>query len=72
MAGEEKKGRVVWFSPDLGYGFIRLLDKSLPDAYFHWSELIMDDYKTIKKNRLVSFICYMTRQGTLAKQVRPL
>ncbi len=66
------KGKVIWFRPHLGYGFIKFDDESWPNAFFHYSSLKMDGYKNIKKNTPVSFDMHFSRLGVTALDVTPL
>ena len=47
------KGTVKNFNKEKGYGFIRAEDNR--DYFFHYSALIMDDYKTAEKGENVEF-----------------
>ena len=42
------QGTVKWFSSEKGYGFIKLSDGR--DVFFHYSQLVMDGFKTIEEN----------------------
>ena len=48
------QGTVKWFSSEKGYGFIKLSDGR--DVFFHYSQLVMDGFKTIEENAKVEFV----------------
>ena len=47
-------GKVVWFSGEKSYGFIKPDDGS-PDIFVHFSSILMDGYKTLKPEAKVSY-----------------
>lgn len=55
------------FNKDKGYGFI--ITEGLPDVFFHYSELVMEGFKTIEQDALVEFELVDTDRGPQAKQV---
>ena len=46
-------GRVVWFDAHLGYGFIGVNNEK--DVFVHWSDIISEGFKTLKKGQEVAF-----------------
>ncbi|MDR1016607.1 MAG: cold-shock protein [Coriobacteriales bacterium] len=46
-------GKVKWFSPDKGYGFISREDGD--DLFVHYSEIQMDGFKNLDENQEVEF-----------------
>lgn len=60
-------GKVDWFSPKLGYGFIEYEDdgNAVP-IFVHYSEIQMDGYKKLKRGQEVSFVIKNTDKGLQA------
>jgi CspA family cold shock protein len=50
-------GKVIWFNPKPGYGFIEWSDNGMKqkDMFVHFSDIICDGFKTIQKEQKVSF-----------------
>lgn len=47
-------GNVLWFNDKLGYGFIG--NKNInSDIFFHFKEIQMDEFKTLKEGDYVKF-----------------
>lgn len=53
MQEEKYIGKVVWFNPSLGYGFIKKQDDK--DIFVHWSDIAFEGFKTLKKGQEVAF-----------------
>jgi CspA family cold shock protein len=53
MQEEKYVGKVVWFDAKLGYGFISRTDEA--DLFIHWSDIITEGFKTLKKGQEVIF-----------------
>ena len=64
------KGTVKNFNKEKGYGFIRAEDNR--DYFFHYSALIMDDYKTAEKGENVEFEIEESDRGPRAKNVKQI
>ena len=47
------EGRVKWFNAEKGYGFIAM--EGSDDLFVHFSEIVMDGYKTLSEDALVEF-----------------
>ena len=62
------KGTVKMFNKEKGYGFIRAEDNR--DYFFHYSALVMDDYKTAEKGEAVEFEVEESERGPRAANVR--
>ena len=67
-------GKTIWYSRAHGYGFIRVLDKRITDAFVHYSDIFdpPNIFSALKKGQLVKFRVYITRQGPVAKEVRKI
>lgn len=61
------KGAVKRFNKDKGYGFITCEDKV--DAFFHYSQLLMDGYKTVNIGQEVEFETEENEKGRRALQI---
>ncbi|HJF39907.1 MAG TPA: cold shock domain-containing protein [[Clostridium] spiroforme] len=48
------KGKVKWFDAQLGYGFIQS-EEVENDIYVHFSEIMMNGFKTLDEGDLVKF-----------------
>lgn len=64
------KGKVIRFNPKKGFGFIK--SENEKDAFFHYSELQMEGFKTIDVNDEVEFDLVETEKGFAAKNIRKL
>ena len=53
------KGKILWFNPkkDSGYGFIGWSKDGVEqrDMFIHFSDIICDGFKTVKKGDVVEF-----------------
>ena len=51
-------GKVVWFDPKKGYGFISYKDLSgnYSDIFVHFSDIVISGFKTLNKDQEVSFL----------------
>jgi CspA family cold shock protein len=54
-------GKVKWFSPDKGYGFIE--QEGGEDLFVHFSEIQMDGFKTLEEGTPVQFDVVSGRNG---------
>jgi len=64
-------GRVKWFSNEKGYGFIEAVE-SQQDIFVHFSDIVMEGYKTLKENDMVFFVLEQGAKGPGARHVCPL
>ena len=64
------KGTVKMFNKEKGYGFIRGEDGK--DYFFHYSVLVMDDFKTAEKGENVEFEVQESERGLRAKDVKKI
>ena len=62
------QGKVKRFNKTKGFGFITLDDGH--DVFFHYSELIMDGFKTIEEGASVEFDVVETEKGLQARQIK--
>jgi CspA family cold shock protein len=53
MKEEKYIGTVVWFDAKLGYGFISRPNEK--DLFIHWSDIVSEGFKTLKKGQQVAF-----------------
>ena len=54
---EEKvnvKGKVKWFDPKKGYGFI-IAEELGKEVYVHFTEIKQDGFRSLEKDELVTF-----------------
>ena len=68
--GQVMKGTVKMFNAEKGYGFIRTEDGR--DAFFHYSALVMDNYKTAEKGEAVEFELEESERGLRANNIHKL
>ncbi|HET6351836.1 MAG TPA: cold-shock protein [Coriobacteriia bacterium] len=65
------EGKVKWFNPDKGYGFIER--DGGDDLFVHFSEIQVDGFKTLDEGQAVSFTEGVGNNGKpQATQVRPV
>lgn len=46
-------GKVIWFKPKPGFGFIDWEGEN--DLFVHFSDIVSEGFKTLKKDQKVSF-----------------
>ena len=61
-------GRVRWFSPRKGYGFI--LRDGGEDIFVHHSVIDMEGFRTLAEGQLVEYEVHSTDKGDQARRVR--
>ena len=61
------QGKVKKFNKDKGFGFIALEDGR--DVFFHYSQLVMEGFKTIEEDAEVEFELVETEKGLQAHNV---
>ena len=64
------RGKVKSFSNEKGYGFIAA--ENGKDVFFHYSQLVMEGYKSIDSDRFVEFDLVETERGLQAHNIRKL
>lgn len=62
-------GTVKWFNDAKGFGFIQP-DDGGPDAFAHFSAIVMDGYKSLKEGARVDFDLTQGPKGLMAVQIR--
>ena len=63
-------GRVKWFNEQKGFGFISREDGD--DVFVHYSEIVVDGFKTLSENQEVTFDIKEGPKGLQATNVKPL
>ena len=66
-----KYGRVKWFDPRKGYGFIELEDGS-GDVFVHFSDILGEGYRTLEEGQKVRFEILESEKGPKAVKVERL
>ncbi len=61
------EGKVKMFNNEKGYGFITI--EGGKEVFFHYSELVMEGFKTIEDGASVEFEMVETERGLQARQV---
>jgi CspA family cold shock protein len=57
------KGKVKWFNDQKGFGFIKW--ENAKDIFFHFSDIIMNGYKTLNKEDRIKFKLGENRHGVI-------
>ena len=61
------EGKVKWFNPAKGYGFIASADDQ--EVFVHYASITGDGFKTLKEGDLVSFDIANGEKGLRAENV---
>jgi CspA family cold shock protein len=61
------EGKVKWFNPKKGYGFIAAADNS--DVFVHYSNIAGSGYRTLAEGQAVSFDIVEGEKGLRAENV---
>jgi CspA family cold shock protein len=64
------QGRVKWFNPQKGYGFIEVEDGK--DVFVHYSEIKEEGFKTLEEGQEVEFEIVEGNRGPQAANVTKL
>lgn len=60
-------GTVKWFNESKGFGFIE--QKSGPDVFAHYSEILSEGFKTLMEGQAVEFTVTQGRKGPQAEKI---
>ena len=61
-------GKVKWFNPTKGFGFINR-ENDQTDIFVHYSQINQNGYKTLEEGEMVEFELCETERGLQAKNV---
>ncbi|HOB86333.1 MAG TPA: cold-shock protein [Bacillota bacterium] len=61
------QGRVKWFNPEKGYGFIEVEEGR--DVFVHYSEIQEEGFKTLEEGQIVEFDIVEGNRGPQAANV---
>jgi len=61
------QGKVKWFNPDKGYGFIETEEGN--DVFVHFSAIQSDGFKTLEEEQAVEFDVVEGNRGSQAANV---
>ena len=64
------KGTVKMFNKEKGYGFIHTEENA--DVFFHYSSLLMDDYKSAEVGEKVEFDVEESARGLRAANIKKI
>jgi cold shock protein len=70
MSDEKRIGTCKWFSNTHGYGFITDTAVTDKDIFAHFSEIVMEGYKTLKEGEKVEYVLVETDRGPQAKSIK--
>lgn len=63
-----RSGTVKWFNESKGYGFI-IAEDTEEDVFVHYSQILMDGFKTLAEGQSVKFELVQTPKGLQAHNV---
>jgi len=63
------KGKVKWFSPENGFGFIKPEIEEADDVFVDYSEIQMEGFKVLKGGQRVEFELDKDERGSIARKV---
>ncbi len=61
------EGKVKWFNPEKGYGFIEVEEGQ--DVFVHYSEIQVEGFKTLEEGQVVEFEVVEGNRGPQAASV---
>ncbi|WP_067478872.1 cold-shock protein [Nocardia amamiensis] len=70
-AGPWRRGTVVWFNVEKGFGFLRPADDPTP-VFVEYTSIETTGYKSLSAGQPVIFTATMRKRGPEANAVRPL
>ncbi len=62
------KGKVKWFDPVKGFGFIA--SEEGKDVFVHYTEILQRGYKNLEEGQEVTFSIVKSKKGTQATEVK--
>jgi CspA family cold shock protein len=68
--GDMARGKVKWFNPQKGYGFIEV--EGARDVFVHYSEIKMPGFRTLEEGQQVQFDLMDGEKGPHATNVLPV
>ena len=60
---------VCWFDSRKGYGYLTK-DNGTGDIFVHWSNILMDNFKTLKPGQVVSYEIGANHKGEQAVNIK--
>jgi len=71
VEGKVLTGKVVWFDPKKGIGFVAK-DDGTGDLFVHWSNIVMEGFKTLKPGQTISYELGENHKGIQAINIKVL
>lgn len=62
------QGKVKMFNPEKGFGFVTMEDGK--DVFFHYSQLLVEGYKTVDPDTKVEFELVESDRGLQAQEIK--
>jgi CspA family cold shock protein len=77
LDNKKYSGKIIWFSAQHGYGFATwdngVDGKETNDIFCHFSDILSDGFKTLKKDQEIEFELGKNNRGELkAIEIKPL
>jgi CspA family cold shock protein len=66
------RGRVKWFSPEKGFGFIALDTDQDTEVFVHYTSVLGNGFRMLHKDEVVEFDLIDTQKGFQARNVKRL
>lgn len=66
---ERYTGRVDWFSAPKGFGFIKPDETGASDVFCHFTQIMMEGYKTLEPGIKVSYEVGENHKGPMAVNI---